>query len=281
MKTSIDCLPCILRQVLEAARMTTEEPELQDKIMVDALKILADYKQYHCSPDISKVMHRIVKDYTGVEDPYATIKANDIQLAYRVYPILEQFLKRKHNDLYWALKTAAVGNTIDMAVNLKVDLEQCIEEELEKQFAICDLDVFEKKLEKAKTLLIIGDNAGETVFDRVLIKRLSHLKVTYAVRNSPTLNDATVADAYASGLGECATVMSSGCDTPGTILKDSSKAFMEILQKADLIISKGQGNFEALSDDGKNIFYLLKAKCPVISKQFNVPLQEYVFKYGG
>ncbi len=284
MKISVECLPCILRQVLEAAGMTTENTELQEKIMIDAIKVLEDYKQYQCSPDISRTMHQIVKDYTGVADPYAAIKENDIKVAKKVYPVLQNLLKNKQNSLYWVLKAAAVGNNIDSAVSNSVDIEKCIEEEFEKEFSICDIDVFEEELKTAKSLLIIGDNAGETVFDRFVAEHLSHLDITYAVRSEPILNDATVEDAYESGLGHCTHIIASGCNTPGTILSECSEEFYKVFMSADIIISKGQGNFEALSGyvpKGHKVFYLLKAKCPVISKQFSVNIKDYVFMYGG
>jgi uncharacterized protein with ATP-grasp and redox domains len=158
---------------------------------------------------------------------------------------------------------------------------ECIQEELEKECAICDFDVFGNKLKTAQRLLIIGDNAGETVFDRVLAEYLSPLDITYAVRSEPIINDATMKDAYASGLSDYTKIISTGCGAPGAILEDCGNEFLNVLETADIIISKGQGNFEALSECGKPVFFLLKAKCPMISEKLGVGLNEYVFKYTG
>lgn len=139
----------------------------------------------------------------------------------------------------------------------------------------------EYKLKKAKSLLIIGDNAGETVFDRVLIEDFLNLNITYAVRSEPIINDATIEDAYASGLEKCATLISTGCNAPGVILDECNEEFLNIFNNADIIISKGQGNYETLSEEKKEIFFLLKAKCPVISEKLGVSVNDYVFKWNG
>ncbi len=282
MKMFLDCLPCSLRQALEAGRMATDRPELQEKILEDSLKILSGYKNYRCSPDMARDIHLAVKEITGISDPYESIKKRDIQSAKNVYPILVRFLQEKGNSLYWALKIAATGNIIDSAVyHSDRDIEECLEKELQKEFNICDIGILEEKLKTAKNLLVIADNAGETVFDRILAEHFKHLDITYAVRSGPIINDATVQDALASGLGDCTRVISTGCSTPGVILEETSREFMEVFNSADIVFSKGQGNFEAISDPGRPLFYLLKAKCTVIAREFGVALNEYIFKYIG
>ncbi len=144
---------------------------------------------------------------------------------------------------------------------------------------IFDIEQFEDRLKHAKTLLIIGDNAGETVFDRVLAEDFSHLDITYAVRSEPVINDATVEDARASGLDRCAGIISTGCNIPGLILEECSEEFLNIFNNADIVISKGQGNFETLSAQKREMFFLLKAKCPVVSKDLGVDINDYVFKW--
>ncbi|MEZ4358021.1 MAG: ARMT1-like domain-containing protein [Eubacteriales bacterium] len=278
MEIFLDCLPCTLRQVLEASRMVTNDTKLQEKIMEESLKVLSNYKNFKCSPDMGRAMHNIVKKYTGVLDPYRKIKLRDMEEAKKVYPMLKRFLKEKDGSNYWALKVAATGNIIDSAIiNIK-DIESVVEEELERKFVVCDIDIFEEKLKTAKSLLILGDNAGETVFDKVFIENLPDINITYAVRSEPVLNDTTEKEAYDSGLGECTKIISTGCSAPGLILKECSNEFLNIFNTADIVISKGQGNFEALSDYNRKVFFLLKAKCPKISSMLDVDLYEYVFK---
>lgn len=278
MEIFLDCLPCMLRQTLEASRLATDKSYIQKRIMEDCIEILSYFENYKCSPSLCKEMHGAVKKHTSIKDPYAQVKSRDINAAKQIIPALKSFLQKKQNSLYWALKIAATGNIIDSAVNNNENMLESIEKELNRDFAVCDIDLFEGKLKTAKNILIIGDNAGETVFDRVLAEQLSSFNITFAARNEPIINDATIEDAYASGLGDFTNIISTGCSAPGAILEDCSAEFLDFFEKADVIISKGQGNFEALSDCNKPIFYLLKAKCPMIAEKFGVRLNDYVFK---
>lgn len=279
MEIMLDCIPCMLRQVLEASRLATDNADLQKNIMEDAIRIASHYKDFKNSPDLCHAMHQTIKRYAHIEDPYAKIKSRDIEAAKKIYPDLIDFLKRKQNSLYWALKISATGNIIDSAINNNANMMGCVRKDLEKDFSHCDLEDFEGKLETAKSILIIGDNAGETVFDRVLAERLSQYNLTFAVRSEPVINDATAEDAYASGLADFANIVSTGCGAPGAVLDDCNKKFLNIFQSADVIISKGQGNFEALSECSRPVFFLLKAKCPVIAKKLGVCLNDYVFQF--
>ncbi|HHU12840.1 MAG TPA: DUF89 family protein [Clostridiaceae bacterium] len=279
METFLDCLPCVLGQVLEASRMATDDAEIQAKIMEKAVAILADYKQYSCSPAIVRDMHQVVKQLTGVSDPYSAIKARDIRAAKKAEPFLTHFLEQKQDKLYWALKIAATGNILDSAICQNVDIEAGLETELNKAFSVCDIGVLQDALATAKQILIIGDNAGETVFDRFLIKQLAALHVVYAVRSEPIINDATMQDALDSGLHDLAEVISTGCGAPGAILAECSPAFLSAFESSDIVISKGQGNFEALSDCQRPLFFILKAKCTMIAARLSVSLNDYVCLY--
>jgi uncharacterized protein with ATP-grasp and redox domains len=279
MQIFFDCLPCFLRQVLEAARMTTERTDLLENILDETIELISHYREYRYSPEIGREMHRIVEKYTGSEDPYKDVKQRNMEAALGVYPLLKRFLFKKNDRLYWALKTAATGNIIDSAINNNVNIENCIINELEKEFSICDMGEFSRKLKTAKSILFIGDNAGETVFDRVLAEELLYLDTTYAVRSEPVINDATLEDAYASGLDCCERIISSGCNSPGVIIEECSEEFLNIFNSTDIVISKGQGNYETLSENKRGIFFLLKAKCPVIAKKLDININDYVFKY--
>lgn len=279
MEIFLDCLPCVLRQTLEASRLATDNLDLQREIMDGSIMILSHYKDYECSPDLCRAIHNLVKSCTKINDPYAQIKSRDIKSAKQILPYLKDFLKEKENSLYWVLKIAATGNIIDSAVNNNADMMECVKKELKKEFIICDVELLNNQLNTSSNVLIIGDNAGETVFDRILAERLLPRNITYAVRGKPIINDATVNDAYDSGLDDFANIISTGCGAPGTILKDCSEAFLKIFKNADVVISKGQGNFETLSECGRPVFFLLKAKCPLISQKLDVCLNEYVFKY--
>ena len=279
MKTYLDCLPCVLRQVLEASKISTDNEELQNKIMAQTLKGLADYKRYRNSPEVCRVMHGIVKKHTGVADPYREIKQRDIQTALKLLPALKRYIEGREDRLYGALKAAATGNVLDSSISNSINFEACLETELNKPFSVCDIDMLKERLKVSKTLLIIGDNAGETVLDRILLEELPPLDVTYAVRSAPIINDATEEDAQASGLETYARIISTGCDVPGVNLDECSREFLEVFYGADIVICKGQGNYETLSDCDRELFFLLKAKCAVLARLMNVSLNSYIFKY--
>ncbi|MBE5995546.1 MAG: DUF89 family protein [Paenibacillaceae bacterium] len=279
MELLIDCIPCLLRQSLEAARIATDQKEIHNKIMKETIKLLSGYDKYKNSPQLAKDIHNLVKYETGNPDPYQQIKNRDLQAAKNLYPFLKDFLQRKENSIYWALKVAAVGNNLDAAVYSNPELEKCISKELEKEFTICDLDLFTKKLQQAKNILIIGDNTGETIFDRVMLESFPDAEITYGVRGESIINDVTEKEAIDSGLNSVARVISTGCGSPGTILTDCSPEFIDIYERSDVIISKGQGNFEALSGEKGNLFFLLKAKCPAIAGAFHVKINDYIFHY--
>jgi damage-control phosphatase, subfamily I len=280
MKIQLDCLPCLLRQALAAARLADAAADVPARILDRVLPLLADYRQYRCPPDLFRAIQQVIRELTGCADPYAAVKRQDIQAAQRILPQLQRFLAEKGNSLAWALRIAAIGNILDSAVYESVDLGSCLERELSQAFAIFDLDVFQSRLQDAGNLLIIGDNAGEAVLDQVLIANLAPREVTYALRSQPASNDATLADARTAGLDSCARLISSGCPAPGIILTDCRAEFLDIFRRADLVISKGQGNYEGLSGTGiqREVFCLLKAKCPVIARAFAVQLDSYIFQ---
>jgi len=282
MEIFLDCLPCLSRQVLEASRLVTSRTDIQADIMKETARLISDYERFRYSPEIGRALHQIVKKHTGVLDPYRDTKSKNIKNALDIYPSLKHFLFKKAERLYWALKISATGNVIDSAINNDINIiEEFIMKELEKKFTICDFERLEDKIKRARSLLIIADNAGETVFDRVLIEDLLYLDVTYAVRSEPIINDATIEDARASGLEQCAKIISTGCSAPGLILDECNEEFLNIFKNSDIVISKGQGNYESLSEQKKEMFFLLKAKCPAISENLGVKVNDYVLKWNG
>jgi len=279
METFLDCLPCMLQQILEASRMSTDDIKLQKRIMYEAISALSQYDSFKNSPEIVREIHSIVKTLTGNSDSYHQIKQKDLQVALSLYPKLKQLVESREDRLFWALKAAAIGNVLDSAIYLGYDIEANMDEELEKPFAFCDAYVLNQQLKEAKSILVIGDNAGETVFDCLLLEQLASLDLVYAVRSAPIINDATVEDAQASGIGRYAHIISTGCDLPGVLLDECSEAFLDIFYGADIVLSKGRGNYETLSDCDRDMYFLLKAKCPVLAGLLDVGLNEYVFKY--
>jgi damage-control phosphatase, subfamily I len=278
MKIFLQCLPCFLKQVLEAADMATGNEEIKKKIMKEAIREIANFENFRHSPEMGRHLHDIVKKHTGSKDPYKEIKERNIEAALKLYPSLKSFLSQKEDKLLWGLKIAATGNIMDSAIYSDLDIEKVVMDELSKPFSICVVDKLRQRMEKAKTMVILGDNVGETVFDRVFTEELKGISIYYAVRSEPIINDTTLDEAQRSGLDLSTTVISSGCSAPGFIPEEGSYRFMKIFNNADVVISKGQGNYESLSDHPREIFFLLKAKCPAIASSLGVDTGEYVFK---
>jgi len=279
MELFLECLPCLLRQTLEAARMATPDEAVQAAIMDEAMQVLTRYRTYGCAPELAAEIHEVVRRRTGQADPYEEVKSRDIAAALRLEPLLQRFAATGPDPLLQALKVSATGNVMDSALYSDLDIEACVADELQMPFAVSDLAALAADLQGARTVLIVGDNAGEAVFDKILAEELSsHCEVAFAVRDRPIINDVTAREAHDVGMGAHATIVSTGCAAPGAILDSCSQGFLRLFDQADIVISKGQGNFEALSGAERRIYFLLKAKCPRLADALGVDLGEYVLK---
>jgi len=278
-KTYLDCFPCFLRQALEAARMAGADEERQRLILDRTMALLQDASLESKPPEIGDGVHRIVRQLTGDDDPYAAVKAESTREALRLYPRLKALVAEDGDRLERAIRIAIAGNVIDFATGADFDIKEGLERILNQPFAINDIAAFRKALSEARSVLYLGDNAGETVFDRVLIEALD-VPVIYAVKGGPIINDATVDDALAAGLDEVAEVVSTGSDAPGTILSRCSAEFRALYERAELVIAKGQANYETLSEERGRLFFLLKVKCPVIARDIGAPVGSIVLKQG-
>jgi len=277
MKVDLDCYPCFFQQALYAARKITSDEDKIHQILLEVNKLLPMITGDVTPPEIGREVYRIVSRLTGVKDPYREIKEKCTQQALDLYPGLKERVRSAENPLRMAIRIAIAGNVIDFGSNMPFDLEKDLQAILVQKFAIDHYDAFNKALDQAKDILYIADNAGETVFDRVLIEELGK-PVTYVVRELPIINDAIREDALAAGIDKVADILSSGADAPGNILRLCSKEFFKIYDASDFIISKGQGNFEGLSGENRPIFFLLKAKCHVIAKHLGVEQGSIILK---
>lgn len=277
MKTYLDCFPCFLNQALRAARIATDDEKKIKSVLDEVGMILRSIPLENTPPETGRLIYQKVREITGNSDPYRKIKNTSTQKALALYPFLKSQVEESGDRLLAAIKIAIAGNVIDFGANWDFDIEDEIEEVLEKDFAICNYHRFRGCLDKAHEILYIGDNAAECVFDKILIEEMKK-PVTYVVRGVPVINDATYEDAIQAGIHKVATILSSGTDAPGTILKTCSSEFREVYHKSQFIISKGQGNYEVLSNERRPLFYLLKAKCQVIANNMGVNEGDIVLK---
>lgn len=271
MKAYLDCYPCFLSQTLKTARLLTSD-EKKIKNILD--KVAAELPQinFAATPaEIGREVYRIIARESGIGDPYRSLKKIWTEKALHLYPYLKKLIRAAADPLFLAVRVAIVGNVIDFGVNREFDLEKEVEQILHQPLMINHYQRFRDTLEKTSRVLYIADNAGETVFDRLLIEEMAK-PVIYVVREKPVINDAVRQDAEEAGLNEVAEIISSGVDAPGTVLSLCSEEFRKMFFSAEMIISKGQGNYEGLSGEKGPLFFLLKAKCEVIARELNVPL---------
>ncbi len=281
MKTYLDCFPCFMRQALFAARISTDDVKLQRKVLDRVAEELKKFPLDATPVEMGERIHGIVKKVTGNIDPYREEKRKYNELGMKMLPELRKLVNEADDPLLMAIRIAIAGNIIDFGSLSEFDVGESLKQALSQDFAIFDYEKFKEVLEDAKEIMYIGDNAGEICFDRVLVEVLNNMKkkVYFITREEPVINDITIDDAEFCGLSEVANVMSSGSTAPGTIIKHTTSEFRQLFYEVPMIIAKGQGNYETLSDEKRPIFFLLKVKCPVVAKDIGAKNMDIVLKY--
>ena len=281
MKPHLECVPCFLRQASEAIMMSTDDEVVREEALREVMSYLLYEEWGKAIPELGTNVHRIVKRVTDNEDPYKQLKDECNEMASNLYPKLELAVKNSNDPLLTAAKIAIAGNTIDFGPKIEIDVEKEVQKVLEGKLAINDIDQLKGSAQKSKDILYLADNAGETFFDRILIGELVRrdINVTYVVKGGPILNDATLRDAEMAGINSVAKVISTGTDCAGVLFSECSKHFLREFEKSSLVISKGQGNYESLNDvKNKEIFFLLKIKCPIIAEDIGAKKASIVLK---
>ncbi|OEU73352.1 MAG: hypothetical protein BA874_00160 [Desulfuromonadales bacterium C00003068] len=268
MKTYHDCIPCFVKQTISVLEMINCNDNDYEKILRTVLQHMSRIDFHLSPPEMARTIHRIIRETSGNADPFSDEKKRDQNLALQVLPQLEQNMLLSDDPFKSAILLAIAGNSIDHGVYhdlSELQVLDALEQGLHVPL-IGDTDQFVSAIDQAESILYLADNAGEIVLDKLLLHQLPLEKTTFVVRGGPILNDALMADAEHAGITELVPVIDNGDDAPGTLLKYCSKEFQEKFMHADLIIAKGQGNYETLSDVEGNIFFLLKAKCSVVAK---------------
>ena len=283
MLTYKECIPCFVRQIDEAAKLVTKDEKVQKEIIKEATELLNNIDFQMPPPQMAQNIYRMIEKKLGRQDPYYQIKKQSNAMALSLYPKLKKKVEESKDCLLASLEIAISGNIIDYGAKNSLDIEKEIDNLFKKDFSDEDKIVFQhedfrRDLDKTNEILYLADNAGEVVFDRVLIEELSKTKkIIYAVREKPIINDAFMEDALECGIDQFAEIISSGSDAPGTILNECDSRFIDIFNKARLVISKGQGNYETLSHmESQLIYFLFKAKCPVVARNAGVDVGNIV-----
>ncbi|WP_457557222.1 damage-control phosphatase ARMT1 family protein [Candidatus Harpocratesius sp.] len=290
MEIQAECMSCFLSQVLKSMRLLRPNIENGEIVKVQKKVMRKIIHENHIKlPYYGKIVYQTIAEEIKAPDPYRSIKQRDNNLVQSLIPKIKQVLKSSSDPLFTAVKLMVIGNTIDFGAphnfNIEEDLNKIEDATLNSKI----MKQFRQKLTQSRVLFIIGDNCGEAVFDKIFIefiqKHYPSIQIIYGVRGGPAINDITRIEADEIGLSEICKVVE-GSLSPGVIFEEVSSEFIKVFQNADLIISKGQGNFESLEGISKSsklkpkgsLFYLLKAKCSVVAGIFNVPIGTLIFE---
>jgi len=277
MKTHYKCLSCIINQTIKALPVIDEKHH--EKVLRDVIEGLSVADFSLSPPELVKSAYDIISEYSNGIDLYAEIKKLSNQYILNLYDDLINIIDKSNDPFETALHLAVAGNIIDFGAENNY-MDKYIHKEIKKVLAI-DLssshtEELRTEINNAKQILYLGDNAGEIVFDKLFVEQLPKEKITFAVRGEPVINDATMKDAIEIGLTDIVKVIDNGSAYPGTILNSCSDGFKKIFSEADLIISKGQGNYETLSENNQNIFFLLRIKCSIVARDLGRNFGDFV-----
>lgn len=283
MRTYDQCFDCIRDSVRDQAQKLTDDPKMQMKIELEVVDLLKGEDFLQPPPYFGQKVYWAIRKISGIDDPYAKEKEQYNRIALALYPDLKKRAADSKDPFSAAVRIALAGNIIDFGAVREIPLDETIERMLSSGPVVDHSRNLKNAIKKADRILYLGDNAGETVMDRILIEHFeTNAEVVYAVRGGPILNDALTEDALLAGLDKVARIVSNGYDAPGTILEKCSEEFRLEFQKSDLVISKGMGNFESLNDvDDRPIFFLLIAKCPLVASHLNCEIGQAVVQYNG
>ncbi len=282
MKTFLECVPCFIKQTLAASHQATADPAVHEQIMRTVLQEASALPFSQTPVHMGETIHRIIRRLSGNPDPYRELKDHFNQAALDLLPDLTQRIAASSDRFATAVRLAIAGNIIDFGVGTTkedIQLHATVEDTLTRDLAIDHLERLRRACQNGASILYLADNTGEIVLDRLLVAELPADRVCVAVKSGPVINDATLDDARAAGLTDMVEVIENGTAAPGTILDTCSDAFRKRFDQAEVVIAKGQGNYETLSAVNKDgLFFLLKAKCPVIARDLGCAVGDIVIK---
>ena len=279
MKARVGWIPCFVKQGLSAVRLSTPDPAAQQRVLDEVLRRIQSLSLDSSPALLSQIVYAAVREMTGVADPFAQARRETNRLALALLPDLERRIAASPDPLHTAIKVALIGNVVDLGIGGHAfDLERDIAQGLEAGLTVDDYPAFQAALKDCRRLLYVCDNSGEIAFDRLLIERLrERCEVTASVKSQPIINDATMQDAQEVGLPAVARVIETGSGDIGVNWDRASEEFKEAFRAADIILAKGQGNFETLDETPGEIFFLLKAKCPEVAAELGVSEGALIF----
>lgn len=281
MKARPDCIVCMFRQALNTARLVSDDPGVHLAILQGVAARVSGLSLDRTPANLSQPCYEVVSAVTGVADPYEEQKRESNRMVLELLPEIRAAVAGSADPLDAAIHAAAAGNIIDLGIGHEFDIRKDALAMLKQGFAVNAVEEFRAELRPGRKLLYLGDNAGEIVFDTLLVEMLTGYGVdlTYTVKSGPIINDATMQDARDVGMTGLARVIETGSADIGVGWRNVSDEFRTAFETADIILAKGHGNFETCNDRSENIYFLLKAKCTMVAQELCVTLGDIVFKH--
>lgn len=281
MKIKNPCIPCVSRQFVDLAERLTKDEKQQEKIIQYGLNTLSSVGFKSTAPYVVGKLYEFATNLTGVKDPYKKEKKEFNHIAEEMVEKyqLKDLVAQSDQALETSVRLSIAGNIIDFGLGIEIKADHVaasIEDSLEAPLFANDLTALESDLKKVSRVVVIGDNAGEIVFDKLLVKALGK-KVTYVVKGGPIVNDATYQDAIDVQMNDLADIVDTGCQYQGIVWDESSETFIAVMKNAEMIISKGQANYECLNTyDHEKLYFLLRAKCPAVADMIGCQVNDFV-----
>jgi len=277
------CVECIINQSVKVANAINATKSLSDKLTSRVTQMSKDFSFDEAPPEIASYVYEEMSKIAKKEDLYDEVKELSTKKALLFVPALKKKLTNSKNKLLTATKIAIAGNVIDLAAKVEFDLKDELEKIFDTDFSHNDFEKLRDKLSHAKSVVILGDNVGEHIFDYMFVEVLKELypdiNYSYFVRGKPIINDVTIKEALACGFDKLCNLVDSGVNTPGFVYKRANAQAKELFDSADIVISKGMGNYECLSPSHREkIFFLLKVKCEVVANSLGANLGDIICK---
>lgn len=278
------CVSCIINQSLKVSNAIGADKKLEKKLTSTVEELSKDFSYSSTPPEIASYVYEKMAQIAQKQDLYDEVKALSTQKALSFVPRLHERLQNAENPLLTATKIAVAGNVIDLAAAVEFDLEEELEKIFETDFSHNDFDLMMQAVENSQEIVILGDNVGEHIFDYIFIETLKELypqkKYSYFVRGNPIINDVTMKEAKEAAFDKLCNLVDSGVNTPGFAYDRATKNAQEIFDRADLVISKGMGNYESLTPSHRNnICFLLKVKCGVVASSLEKNIGDIICKF--
>jgi len=275
----VTCIPCYFKQALSGADFVGASEETKLEMMHEVARLVPRLSMNVAPAHNSTIVIKAANKIMGIADPYRDEKKKYNNLAMELYPRLLKMADTSENPLETAAKLSVAGNVIDLGIRSEINIDATIEQVLGPGFAPDKSARFFELLRKPRSVLYLVDNAGEIVFDKLFIEKLAESghKVTVGVKSGPILNDATMEDARRVGLDRVTEVVETGSDWAGTDLETCSPEFLKLFRSADVVVAKGQANYETLEGTRRELFIILKTKCESVAADIGVPMGNLVF----